>query len=155
MHAFLGIFRHATQFFIVLFPERLFAPFCKNYPGLIHKRVDIDVEKHAQISIVAKKTNTKITPDYNCGTQTSCTLQLFFYFFVIIFVLCYWYNKKQGLHLPLVIILFKIEFVHAQISISTVSTPPNYAKLYFDAKFLEKGLNREERGWVKFLWLFF
>ena len=33
--------------------------------------------------------------------------------------------------------------------------PPNYAKLYFDAKFLEKGLNMEERGWVKFLWLFF
>ena len=25
MHAYLGIFRHATQFFIVLFPERLFA----------------------------------------------------------------------------------------------------------------------------------
>ena len=130
------------------------APFCKNYPELIHKKVDIDGEKHAQISIVVKKTNTMITPDYNCGTQTSCTLQLFCYVFVILFVLCYWYNKKQGLHLPLVIILFKIEFVHAQISISTVSTP-DYAKLYFDAKSLEKGLNREERGLVKFLWLFF
>ena len=70
-----------------------------------------------------------ITPDYNCGTQTSCTLQLFCYFFAIMFVLCYWYNKKQGLHLPFVIILFKIEFVHAQISISTVSTS-DYAKLY-------------------------
>ena len=37
-----------------------------------------------------------MTPDYDYGAQTSYILQLFC-FFVIMFVLCYWYDQKTGI----------------------------------------------------------
>ena len=81
-----------------------------SYALIQKEKVDIDVEKSAQISIVAKKSvcNTKMTPDYDYGTQTSYTLQLFCCFLL----LCSYYVtvmiKKQELRLLLVIILFKV-----------------------------------------------
>ena len=49
--------------------------------GLIQKeKLGIDGEKSFHISNVAKKTNTKVTPDYDYRTQTSYTLQMFCFF---------------------------------------------------------------------------
>ena len=48
-------------------------------------------------SIVAKKTNTNINLDYDNGAQTNYMLQLFYYIFVIMFMLCYWYDQKCGI----------------------------------------------------------
>ena len=48
-------------------------------------------------------------------------------YFVVFWLLCSYYFtdmiKKLELHLLLVIILFKIEFGHAQISVPKISTP--------------------------------
>ena len=56
------------------------------------EKVDFDGEKSAQ-----KDCNTKMTPSYGYGARTNCTLQLFCCFFVIMFILCYWYDKKTGI----------------------------------------------------------
>ena len=49
----------------------IFVRYIDPQQGLIQKEKDIDGEKNAQISIVAKKTNTKMTQDYDYGIQTS------------------------------------------------------------------------------------
>ena len=38
-----------------------------------------------------------MTPDYDYGAQTSYTLQLFCYLFVIMLILYYWNDPKTGI----------------------------------------------------------
>ena len=45
------------------------------------EKVDIDDEKSAQISIVAKKTNTKITPNYDLWSPNKLHITIILLFF--------------------------------------------------------------------------
>ena len=110
------------NFFDWNFCFRKYQPCCQ---GLIQKEnVDIDVAKGAQISNVAKKIVTqrwlqimilelKQTTHYN--------------YYVIFSLSCSCYVadviKKLELRLLIVIILFKIEFGHAQISVPKIGKP--------------------------------
>ena len=91
---------------------RTFADLCfiqlDGIQGLMQKeKVDIDGEKSAQNSIVAKKTNINVTPDYDYGAQTSYILKLFCFLLLCSYCVTDMI-KKLELCLLLVIILFKI-----------------------------------------------
>ena len=62
----------------------------------IIENVDIDVEKSAQSSIVAKKTAIERDNRLWLWAQTSYTLQSI-YFFVIMYMLRYWYDQEIGI----------------------------------------------------------
>ena len=90
--------------------------YCLHKQRLIQKeKIDIDGEKSVQIRIVAKKT---VTQRWLQIVSKQATHYNYFVVFALL-SLCYVTDmiKKQELCLLVVIILFKIEFWHAQISV--------------------------------------
>ena len=61
------------------------------------EKVDIDVEKKAQISIVAKETVTQIWIQIMIMEYKQATHYNYCYFFIVTFALCYWYDQETGI----------------------------------------------------------
>ena len=65
--------------------------------SLIQKeKVHIDCEKDAQISILANKIATQWWPNITVK-ESNPTIHYIFYFLVIMFTLCYWFDQKTGI----------------------------------------------------------
>ena len=91
----------------------------------IIENVDINVEKSTQISIVAKKTAIERWQQIMImgPNKLHITINLFFCYYVYYYCYATDMIKKLELLLLVVIILFKIEFGHTQISVSIISKP--------------------------------
>ena len=64
---------------------------------LIQKeKVHIDYEKDAQISILANKIATQWWPNITVK-ESNPTIHYIFYFLVIMFTLCCWFDQKPGI----------------------------------------------------------
>ena len=65
------------------------------YPqGLIQKeKVEIDGEKGAQISIVAKEIVTQGWSEIVIMKYKQALLYICFFYFLVIFILCYWFDQ--------------------------------------------------------------
>ena len=102
----------------------IFVRYIDPQQGLIQKeKVDIDGEKSAQISIVAKKTVTQRWLKIMIMESKQATN---YNYFVVFVLSCSYYVTdiiKLELCLLVVIILFKIEFGHTQISVPKIGTP--------------------------------
>ena len=55
------------------------------------EKVDIDNEEGAQISNVAKKTLAQ-----RLWSPNKLFMTIILFFFIVMFVLCYWYDKNTG-----------------------------------------------------------
>ena len=87
------------------------------------EKVDVSGEKSAQISIVAKKTVTQRWLKIMIMESKQATN---YNYFVVFVLSCSYYVTdiiKLELCLLVVIILFKIEFGHTQISVPKIGTP--------------------------------
>ena len=95
------------------------------YHGLIRKeKAHINCEKGAQINILANKISTKWWPNIIIKDSKQTIHYIWFYFLVIMFILCCWFDKKKlELRLMVVLVLLKMKFGHAQISVPKIGIP--------------------------------
>ena len=65
-----------------------------------------------KLAVQPKNCNTKITLDHDYGVQTMYTLHFI-----------NWCEQLLELHLPVVLTLLNVKFVHTQISVSKIGIP--------------------------------
>ena len=74
--------------------------------------------KVPKLALSPRKCSMRMTPDHECGVETSYILHLFFYIFVM-YSYCYCYDKKLE-YLLIVLILLEVKFQYTQINVPRI-----------------------------------
>ena len=92
--------------------------------GLIQKeKVHIEYEKCAQISILANKIAAQWWPILPLRSPNKLQIAFIFYFFVIMFTLCSWFDLKSRIAFNGSFSFVQDKFGHAQISVPKIGIP--------------------------------